>query len=418
MRYAIAGVGPISAAVAQFALTLVLLRHLDVAAFGTFGFLLVVSQFSLGIWSALLCAPLPVLENLSHENPDAPNFSDSLFAVNLLGSAVVAIGFGVLAWQLEMRAATAALFAGYAGAALLRWFARANAYVAGQPLRTLTSDLVYSGTLALGVLYLIFDSADALGTATFVLLLGAVLGMVPFGWSFARSQFRLSLWRDLTSYRAVWQGQARWSVLGVATSELTGNAHVYIVTAVYGPSSYAAIAASALLVRPITVIQNALTEFERPQMARQVRERNLAGLQSNARIFMAALVAAWLATAVASALVLAFVPRLIFPPQYDLWTLELTAALWLAVALARLVRTPGSTLLQAGGLFRELANTSIASAVVSVVAVVLLVAVAGSLWSIAGILLGELICAFLIARTTRSWFDQIGKVQDAADDRD
>jgi len=417
-RYAMAGAGPITAAVAQFALTLILLRHLDPGAFGTFAFLLVISQFSWGIWSALLCAPLPVLDNHRHENGDSPDLRGALFAVNLVGSGVIAIGFGLLALWLGMHGATSILWGGYAGAALLRWFARAHAYVAGEPVRTLASDLAYSLTIAAGAIYIIVDPADALWTATLVLFAGAALGMLPFGRPFARAQFSLSFWRDLMNYRTVWLGQARWSVLGVTTSELTGNAHVYIVTAVYGASSYAAIAASALLVRPVNVIQNALTEFERPQMARQVRDRNLAGLNGNARIFMVALVGAWLATAIASVLVFAIAPNIIFPPQYDLWTLELTAALWLAVALARLVRTPGSTMLQSGGLFRQLANTSIVSAIVSVLAVVILVVTAGPLWSIAGILLGELVCAFLIMRTTRSWLgslarpseDRVGKV--------
>ncbi len=38
-----------------------MLRVLSPAEFGVFTFLLVAAQFSWGIWSALFCAPLPVL---------------------------------------------------------------------------------------------------------------------------------------------------------------------------------------------------------------------------------------------------------------------------------------------------------------------------------------------------------------------
>ena len=60
-RYALATIGPVGSAGAQFALSLVMLQRLDLGAFGAFSLLLVACQFSWGIWSALFCAPLPVL---------------------------------------------------------------------------------------------------------------------------------------------------------------------------------------------------------------------------------------------------------------------------------------------------------------------------------------------------------------------
>src|SRR3954470_20927259 len=60
-RYAIAVVGPVSVAAVHLLLSLIMLRALSPAEFGTFTFLLVAAQFSWGIWSALFCAPLPVL---------------------------------------------------------------------------------------------------------------------------------------------------------------------------------------------------------------------------------------------------------------------------------------------------------------------------------------------------------------------
>ncbi len=70
----------------------------------------------------------------------------------------------------------------------------------------------------------------------------------------------------------------------------------------------------------------------------------------------------------------------------------------------RLFRTPESTFLQAVGRFRPLAWASIGSSGVSVLAVILFLAVGGPLWSISGILLGEVVFAALIWRQLARWW--------------
>ena len=72
-RYTLVTIGPVGAAVSQFALSLVLLRFVDPATFGTFSFLLTASQFSLGISSALFGA---VFGALFIEF--VPNFADQI----------------------------------------------------------------------------------------------------------------------------------------------------------------------------------------------------------------------------------------------------------------------------------------------------------------------------------------------------
>ena len=47
------------------------------------------------------------------------------------------------------------------------------------------------------------------------------------------------------------------------TTEATANAHVYIVTLIYGPLGFAPIAATALFIRPVGVAMNTLTDYER-----------------------------------------------------------------------------------------------------------------------------------------------------------
>jgi O-antigen/teichoic acid export membrane protein len=192
-------------------------------------------------------------------------------------------------------------------------------------------------------------------------------------------------------------------VLGVLTTEATANSHVYIVTALFGPAAFAPVAASALMLRPINVAMNALTEFERAQMAREVGGGRLDLAMAAVRFFRMAMIGAWIVTVGAVAVLLRVSPHDVFPSRYPLEFLVIGAALWMLVAGVRLLRAPESTLLQAAGQFRNLALASVISSVFSVAAVLILLFTAGVLWSICGILVGETMYCLWIHRECRRW---------------
>lgn len=401
-RYAMAAIGPIGSAGAQFALSLALLRTLPPDQFGVFSFLLVTSQFSAGLLGALFCAPLPVL--VARRQPDRqPRMLSALFGANLVGAAFAFLVFGVLAARLGTSAVAVVLFAAYAAVSLLRWFARTYAYATGRPLRTMWSDLVYSGALLAGTAIAFLKGSGTLDAAFGALLVGAAAGMLPFGAAHLRRQCAWTSFDVLRDYGVVWREHSSWSLLGVVTTEATANAHVYLVTALSGPSVFAPVAASALLIRPIQVAMNALMEFERAQMAAQIGDRRIAAAGASVRFFRLMLTAAWTVTAAAALLILAARPGLLFPSHYDLAALRLGAALWLGVAGIRLWRTPESALLQAAGAFKPLALASVASAGVSVAAVWALLSAFGVIWSIAGIGFGEAVFAWCTWRQARRW---------------
>lgn len=401
-RYSLAAVGPVGSAIAQFALSLVLLRKLDPSAFGSFSFLLVVSQLGLGIWSALFCAPLPTLmANGNEESRD--RLLKCLLAANLMGTGLAFFMLLALGFALALSGSASLLFACYSAAALLRWFARAQAYATNSPLRTMSSDLIYTVALLIAVLGMQAIGVASLETAFGALFFCATLGLLPFGSTWAKQQFIQFRAHDLGAYAGVWRLHSRWSLLGVLTTELTANAHVYIVTFASGASAFAPLAASALLIRPINVTMNALSEFERAQMAKHIGARRIDLVMSSVRLFRLALVATWVITAVASALLLYYAPRLIFPAQYELEVLAIGTALWMAVSAVRLLRTPESVLLQAAGSFRPLAFASVLASIGSVAAVLALMATSGPLWSIAGILFGELLMAAWIWWQATRW---------------
>ncbi|PSC03865.1 hypothetical protein SLNSH_16450 [Alsobacter soli] len=381
--------GPTSTAVAQFALSLLLLHRLAPSSFGTFSFLLTMAQFSTGVSNALVCAPLAVAaagrEGGSRAGPEIP----ALFAANLVFSGFAFVAFWALGALLGGSALSSALFAGFGAVGLLRWFARANAYVEGAPLRTVASDVLYSVTLGVAVLSSGFGGIAREEQAYAALLVATVVAMAPFGGAFVARQWSALRGPNLANYVTVWRQHARWTLLGVVTTEATANAHVYLVTLLAGPAAYATLAASSLLIRPLSVIINALTEFERPRLARDLHAGEREAARTTLASFRLSLVVAWLLSAALALAVLRYAPTLLFSAQYSVAELSLGAALWMAVVAVRAWRAPESTLLQAAGHFRPLAYASVISCGVSVVGVVLALKLAAPVWSLAGVLLGE-----------------------------
>lgn len=397
-----AAIGPIGVAGSQFLLSAVLLHKLSPAAFGSFAFLLVASQLSTSIWSALFCAPMPIL--LSTRDADLrATRRRGLMATNLLAALLVMPAFALLAFALKAPLPAALLFGGFAGINLLRWFGRAHAYANGTPWRTTVSDLFYAVILLAGVGLCFLDPESSLAAAYWALLIAATLGLLPFGLPFVRQQFVEVALRDVPAYAEVWRDHSGWSLTGVLTTEATGNAHAYIVTLISGATAFAPLAASALLMRPVSVASNALVDLERPQMARMLAEGRHREATQAVTFFRAMLILAWLGTVGVAVVLMRFVPHVLFPPEYDPGELSIATGLWLAIAGVRLLRTPESVLLQAGGQFKALAHASLISCGVSLTLVTAFLLVGGPVWSLVGVLLGEIVFAIWIWRQKAQW---------------
>lgn len=393
--------GPVGGAAGQFLLSLLLVRQLDPAGFGRFSFLMVAIQLAWGVWGALFCAALPTLF-AGLDRAGIARVRTQIAAAHL-PALVLATGLvALLGWGVGMDGPATAVFAAFAAASLVRWYARAEAYARGRQALTATSDGIYTVILVAGV------AAMAIGWARGLVAAGAILGwasaasLMPFGAGFARVQFvlpRLDAWRG---YLAIWRDHARWALFGVATTEATANAHAYCVTALMGPDAFAPIAAGALAIRPVMVAMNALTDYERARMAGAIAQGRIDTARSAVRFFRWVLIAIWVATAVLLAGVLTVAPHVLFP-HYPLAVVGSAAAAWMAVAAVRLARMPESALLQAGGAFRTLALASGWSSVASVVAVLALIVAGGPLWSVLGVLAGELLFAVAIWRRAAVW---------------
>lgn len=382
--------GPASTSAAQFLLSLLVVKRAPAETFGHFAFLMILLQFVLGVWSALFGASLPVIV----ADADAARGGrrlDAMFAMNLLCCIPVLLVFVATAWGLHMPWQAGLLFALFSAVWMMRGFARAYSYALGGQVRVILSDVSYGAVVVAGLPLLLILSHGLLRDTALLLLLASVVAMMPFGREYAGRQIGSLSLRSLRAYPEIWRTHSGWSLLGVLTTEATINSHAYVVTLLAGAKAFAVLAASALLTRPVSVLLASLGEYERARMATEIASGDAAELRHSLRFFRVVMILIWALTAIAMALVLALAPRLIFPPVYTVSTLALGSALWMAVMLVRALRAPESAMMQGAGQFRPLAFASVYSALCSLGGVTALLLLIDPLWSIAGILLGEVI---------------------------
>ena len=388
-RYLLAVTGPIGTAVAQFIFSLQLLHTLNADAFGGFSFLLVASQLGLGIWGALFCAPFAVLSAARVRGEIDDETLASVYATNLILALLAIPTFVLLSFSLGVPLSASVVFGVYVCVSLLRWLGRAVAYAEGSPLKSTASDVALSAVLFFGIFAFWLTGGVTLEWVFVCQLSGVTLGLLPFGWRYLRRQFIDVSYKAIPRYRSIWVQHASWSLSGVVTTEATANAHAYIVTMLAGPAAFAPLAATTLIIRPISVVSNALAEFERSRMAIELGKHQWENADRGRFGLRILLILAWLGCTGATLALFIYDPFILFPRTFALSDLKLGATIWLIIALLRLMRVGESALLQAAGKFRSLAYASFVSCGISIIFATLLLFAGGPLVSLLGVLLGE-----------------------------
>ena len=267
----------------------------------------------------------------------------------------------------------------FGGALTFRWFARCFAFIDGRLQNAIASDVFYGAALTLGLAILAFSHHVTLTAGASMLLLAALVSFAPLGRKFYAEQWAALFEGLLRLYRATFRDVTRWSLLGVIFTELTVNAHAYLVTFVAGPGPFALLALGMLLMRPASLVQSALPDLERPAMTRQIAARDWRGLSRTANEFGAGLFAMLLATLLAlDAGLLLWFPSLVLKKGYSLHDVIIVAGISAAIMAVRCLRAPLAVLLQAVGAFQEMAAIGMKSSVLSIAVTLTLLL---SLWA-------------------------------------
>jgi len=397
LRYAASASGPVAISGAHFTASLIFLHNLPAHEFGLFSFVMVVVAFGMSLNVALISVPLT--RNLAvGESATAP----ICFQMNWLVCAVFA---GLMFAALLISGAPlqeAVLLGLFAGSFTFRWFARCFAFVDGRMSAAIRSDLTYALLLvgSLGLLAVMHAVTFTAGSV--MLLLSALAALLPFGPRFFRTQLAALAGNPLR-YWPIFRDVTRWSLLGVVMTELTVNAHAYLVTFISGPGAFAILALGMLLMRPASLLQSALPDLERPAMARAIAAKDIVALSRTERHFTFGLMAAWVANILLCVALLVFFPALVVKPSYGLENVVIVAAVCGLIMAIRALRTPPAVLLQAAGHFKELAAIGSSSAVISLAATLALLLAFGPIESLGGIVLGELVIVARCYRDSRRY---------------
>ena len=400
-RYGIVSISSALVSAAHLVAQACAIARLSATDIGMLAFAITLIQFGFGLSNALVCAPHSVAaarEGRVGRTVGVLTMIATWLAIayGAASGAIVAAGTSPLA-GVGFGVATALL--------LVRWFARNDAYIRDRPLEAALSDLAYAVVLGLWSLGTLLLGGDFVQVALGFVVASAA-GLLCFGGALGHL---IRLTGSVRAYLPIWRGQASWALVGVATTEATSNAHSYLVTAMLGPAAFAPLGVAVLFLRPLNVCITALTQTERPRMARELADGGAAAAYRSLRHFRMILFAIWGATVMLAAAILGFAAHLVVPATLDVQAVRIAMALSAVIALIQCASVPPSVLLQAADRFRSLAMTSILACGVSVVAVLMMLTMLPAAWTLAGIALGQLAMFAGIRAAERAWRGSTGQ---------
>jgi hypothetical protein len=398
-RYALSAAGPVSMSGAHLLAAVLVLHTLSPIHFGYFSFVMTIVPFCVSAAAALIGAPTTIgIRTRGHvDAAELATFQTANLALAALAFAVVTAALALSG----LRLSASLLFGLYGATMSLRWLGRVYAYAVDAPARAAGSDALYGVLLiaGLGALYLL--NRLSMSYAALALLAAAMGSLAAFDRAYLAKQFRPR--GRLADYAPVWRDLTRWSLLGVAATELTINAHAYFVTLFCGPTAFALPALGSLLMRPVAVVLTSLPDMERPRMAKAIAKSDFQGSFRAVKDFRTAAAAVLAGTTLLAAALLLWFPSLVLKQGYDAHAAWVILGLWTAIMAIRALRTPDAVLLQAAGAFEPLAAIGIKASLVSLAATLVLLIAFGPIASLIGIAAGDVVMTAGIFRYSRAW---------------
>ncbi len=400
-RYGLSAAGPIGISGAHFIAAALVFHSQSPAQFGLFSFVMTIVPFAIGAVGALVGAPTTIgIRTRGYVDAgelatfQKVNLIIAAFVVVIVTASLVLSGLGALA---------AILFGLYGAVMSLRWLGRIYTFSMQTPVRATASDIIY-GVIVLGGLgVLSFMDRLSMPLIAGTMLAASLVSLVAFDPSYVRKQLWPSPAGRLADYGPVWRDLTRWSVLGVAATEVTVNAHAYFVTFFSGPQAFALLALGSFLMRPASLVLSSLPDLERPVMARAIGAGTLSRAYRAVTEFRVAASAMLIATIALAAALLMFAPGIILKKGYAFEDAVIVIAIWAAIMAIRTLRQPDAVFLQAAGWFKPLADAAIKSSIVSLIAVPVLLFAFGPIPSLLGIVAGDLVMTVDIVLLVRRW---------------
>ncbi len=399
-RYGLSSLGPVAVSAAHFIASLMFLRMLPPVEFGRFSFLLIVVPFCLGASGSLLGAPA----SLTRGKPETVAHAEiaTLHKASLFVSLIAGIVVTGLMFSTNAGTGTTLLFGLYGAVSVLRGFARSLSNVHGRIEHVAASDILYALLLVTGLAALAMSGGLTMHNAAIVLVFAIVSAFLPFGADYVRELIGAASSPVLRSYGTMWHEVTRWSLLGVVLTELTANAHAYLVTFISGSGAFGLLALGALFMRPASLVLSALPDIDQPVMTRRIAQGDIKGAFRVVKEFRTAAMAVLAATIILAFALVFWFPHLLlknFGTPEVLWVL----GFWIAITALRAVRTPEAVFVQATADYPALARIGAYSSVTALALTLALLVAFGPIASLGGVLAGEVVITLMLFPLTRVW---------------
>lgn len=384
--------GPLSMSAVNMATAFLLSTVSSPKQFGLFSFAIALSQLTIGLANALVVTPLTAASSGRRLVP-VETFTFISLILALSAGLVIACVVDIVSGDLALSASAFSLTTLQA----VRWTARGYLFSVKDNIRPVLSDLCFSLATATGVGVLAMQEKLTSYSALMVLALANLAALTVISPRLARA-LGLKI-GHLAEYRTVWRKQAKWSLIGVVVTEMTANAHTYIITALAGPAALAPIALASLVWRPLSVCVSALTPSERASMAREIEDHQRNVFPKTFYHFTAVLL--FVVALNAAAITILLTLTNLIGPSLRRETLILSVVTTGIMIVIRSIREPLGVLFQAHGLFKELSILGLVTAVVSLSFVALVVTFTSAAYSLLAIGFSELVLCALIIRRLR-----------------
>lgn len=391
--------GTAGVAFTTFVIAFLLIKTATPAQFGIFSFQQAFVALCFGLSNALLGSPLMVAVN--REGKPFEALAQSFGQVSLFLALFVSLITLGLILQFGESLATAFAFALSSIFLMVRWFGRSLENAAHRPDIVVRSDAVFVCVLLLGCLVLFMLNAISLKSIAYLQMGSALAGVLALSRTSLEAHIKGFLQGKFTHFTQAFKSQGRHALVGVLTTEGTTNAHIYLVTGLLGPAAYAPLAVAVLLYRPVPLVIMSLTQLERPRIAKMLASSDIKGAWQAVSLFRLIVLGFWLVNVMFAGYLLLYWMVPLGMAAYDPKVIHIAALFWALIMGLRCLRGPESALLQADGRFKELSRTTIISCVVSIPVVLAVLLYSEAVFSLTGILLGEIVATLLIMRLTR-----------------
>ncbi len=385
---ALAGQGLLS--LFHFGLNIVLVREFVPQDYGIFALAFVAAVLGASLTAALAGTPVSVY------TPGVSQWAKRRFLETLLSTVNLALVGGVLLitllvtlW-LHFPLATMLGFSVFVASYAARQYSRSFAFARQSPQTALYADITYVLS-ALLVLLLGGMQGSKLNLALVLaaLALGNLAAIFLEFRLLAAGRVRIiRRWRSLGRYGVIWQ-QSRWALIGAVTTLIAAQAHSFIVTLFSGAAAYAPLAAGFVLFGPIRIGLQSWLSVMRPELAVAIARHDRASLHRIQTTSAWVMLLGVLLFALFLQLLWSPINEFLYANRYGDVPMGWIVAAWCAVTFFTAQVVTPSGMLQALKRFRVLAMGTVYSAMLSIAAVTIFLAVWGPAYSVLGILVAE-----------------------------